>query len=340
MKISFLVTYYQQARFVRESMDSILALEKPAEWEVLIGDDGSDDGTLEEARRYADRDPEHIRLFVMPREAGRKYNSVLRASANRLNLVRNASGDCYCLMDGDDFYSETDFIPGAVAALERDPGVSVVALDTWMYRDGAVARRKAGGSREARPVHRKRYLRWMYTHAGACVFRNSHTAEELALLEEMGSFDDNDIVLSALARGRMVRIPRPVYAYRQAEGSVYTSMAPAEQAALNLYGMGVALRLMGPAWERDVTARYATAVWMGWFLRRRLREGMTPEKYQTYLEGCRRAVFPRGERLMRYPELGKPERREIRRWVCRAGWASPPRVAYAWLRTCGRRRQA
>ena len=44
MKVSFLVTYYQQARFVRESLDSILALEKPAEWEILIGDDGSADG--------------------------------------------------------------------------------------------------------------------------------------------------------------------------------------------------------------------------------------------------------------------------------------------------------
>ena len=41
MKISFLVTYYQQAEYVRQSMESILALKKPEAWEILIGDDGS-----------------------------------------------------------------------------------------------------------------------------------------------------------------------------------------------------------------------------------------------------------------------------------------------------------
>ena len=71
MKISFLVTYYQQVVYVQESMESLLALKKPAEWEILIGDDGSTDGTVEAARAYADRDPAHIRLFVMDREPGR-----------------------------------------------------------------------------------------------------------------------------------------------------------------------------------------------------------------------------------------------------------------------------
>ena len=69
MKVSFLVTYYNQESFVRESLDSILALEKPGEWEILVGDDGSSDGTAAAVREYVDADPEHIRLFVMPREA-------------------------------------------------------------------------------------------------------------------------------------------------------------------------------------------------------------------------------------------------------------------------------
>ena len=50
MKISFLVTYYQQEKYVRESMESLLTLDKPEEWEILIGDDGSSDGTVEAAR--------------------------------------------------------------------------------------------------------------------------------------------------------------------------------------------------------------------------------------------------------------------------------------------------
>ena len=41
MKISFLVTYLNQETYVRQSMNSILTIEKPEEWEILIGDDGS-----------------------------------------------------------------------------------------------------------------------------------------------------------------------------------------------------------------------------------------------------------------------------------------------------------
>ncbi|MBQ9253137.1 MAG: glycosyltransferase family 2 protein [Clostridia bacterium] len=331
MKISFLVTYYQQVRFVRESMESLLALEKPAEWEILIGDDGSTDGTIEAVQAYVAQDPEHIHLFVMPRDPAQKYNSVERASLNRLNLVRHAKGEYYCLMDGDDFYSETDFLPQALAVLEAQPEVHVVAFDTWMYREGQARRAKQPDRAAPVPTHRKTYLRWQYTHAGACVFRNAHTPENLQKLAQLGLFDDNDITLNGLNGGKLVRIPRPVYAYRQAEGSVYTAMQPEERAALNLAGLGACLRIMDDRWEREVLARFATAVWMGWFLRKGLRQRMDPGKYRTYLAACGRAGFRQGEKLLRYPELEKAERREVRKWVFRAGWLSPPRIAFAWL---------
>ena len=329
MKISCLVTYYQQERYVRESMESLLALEKPAEWEILIGDDGSSDGTAETARAYVEKDPEHIRLFVMDRNPEKKYNAVERASLNRLNLVRHASGDCYCLMDGDDFYSETDFIPQALAVLESRPEVSTVAFDTWMYREGQPRKASRRGRGTQVDVSRKTYLRWQYTHAGACVFRNAHTEENLRRLENLGFFDDNGITLNALNGGKLVRLHRPVYAYRQAAGSVYTAMAPEERAALNLAGLGNCLRVMDPRWEEDVTARFATAVWMGWFLRKKRRKNMEPARYRTYLEACGRMGFSQGERLMRYPELDERERREVRKWVFRAGRLSPPRVLFA-----------
>lgn len=331
MKISFLVTYYQQKQYVAQSMESLLALEKPAEWEILIGDDGSTDGSIELARSYADRDPEHIRLFVMDREPGRKYTAVERAGANRLNLVKHATGDCYCIIDGDDFYSETDFVPEAVRLLEAHPDVSVVGFGTWMYREGQPRKAKNSGSSRPVFIRRRKYLRWQYTHAGACVFRNVHTPENIALLEKLDFFDDNEIILNALAAGRMIRVYRPVYAYRQEEGSLYNSMIPSERAALNVAGMGTALRLMGPRWERDLTARYATAVIMAWMLRGRLRKDVQPSRFQTYLAICRRAEFTEGEQLLNFQDLTEEEGRKIRKWVLRACRVSPPRILYAWL---------
>ena len=338
MKISFLVTYYQQAEYVQQSVDSILALKKPAEWEILIGDDGSTDRTAEVAQTYVNQDPEHIQLFIMDRDPKQKYLAVERASLNRLNLVRHATGDCYCMMDGDDFYSETDFVMEAIKELENQPAVSVVAFDTWIYREGQSHRAKQKGNPQPIEVHRKQYLRWQYTHAGACVFRNSHTDADLWKLEKMRYFDDNNIMLNALNGGKMIRIHRPVYAYRQAEGSVYTTMNPAERAALNLAGLGACLEIMDAAWKKDVLARFATAVWMAWFLRNDLEKSRQSIRFQGYMDACQQIGFREGKALLGYAELNKTEQQKIRKWVWQVGKESPIRVVYAWIQIHIRRR--
>ena len=317
-------------------MGSLLALEKPEDWEILIGDDGSTDGSIELEQEYVHRDPEHIRLFVMPRDPEKTYTAVERAGANRLNLVRHATGDCYCIIDGDDFYSETDFIPEAISVLEAHPEVTVVGFDTWTWREGEPLKAKHSGSHTPVFEHRKKYLRWQYTHAGACVYRRSvHTPENLALLERLNFFDDNEIILNALAAGKMVRIHRPVYAYRQEDASLYHSINPSERAALNVAGMGTALAVMGKTWEKDLTARYATAVIMAWLLRRKLRDQIRPERFETYLNICRRADFEEGIRLLNYPEQDAAWHRKIRAFVRSACLESPPRVLYALTQVFG-----
>lgn len=35
MKVSFLVTYYNQVQYVEESLNSILDIDKPCDWEIV-----------------------------------------------------------------------------------------------------------------------------------------------------------------------------------------------------------------------------------------------------------------------------------------------------------------
>lgn len=104
MKISFLVTYFNQKKYVEQSIKSILAIEKPCDWEIIVGDDGSTDGTIEEVEKFIRFYPDKIKLFIMPRELGKTYDAVKRASANRLNILEQSTGDIFCTLDGDDFF--------------------------------------------------------------------------------------------------------------------------------------------------------------------------------------------------------------------------------------------
>ena len=140
MKVSFLVTYYNQREYVKQSMDSILAIDKPCDWEILVGDDGSSDGTIEEVNRYVEQYPEKIKLYVMPRESEKKYDSVRRASANRLNILEKCSGDIFCTLDGDDFFCDIEFVKEAIEIFRENSDISVVAFGFKYFQETVFSR--------------------------------------------------------------------------------------------------------------------------------------------------------------------------------------------------------
>lgn len=283
MKVSFLITYYNQKEYVHESIQSVLKIRKSnIEWEILVGDDGSTDGTIEEIEKYVKTDPEHIKLFIMPRERGKKYFSVQRASQNRLNLLSHASGDFFCTLDGDDFYCDSEFLMEAIDVFEQDPDVSIVGFGYRYYKDGAYGENFTlpAGENERR-VDTKAYLRTWYLHAGACVHRRCFDENRIEYIKQIGYFDDNDIVINSLCYGKMFAINRPIYAYRQTGESVYTSMSTLEQAVLNVQGYDVDC-VIAPQYKDELLERNVDSILTTYFKRKELKE-LLGEKYETYL---------------------------------------------------------
>jgi glycosyltransferase involved in cell wall biosynthesis len=89
--ISVLLPVHNAARYVAGSIESILG-QTLGDFELLILDDGSTDGSLEVLRRYAGRDP-RIRLTSRP-------NKGLAPSLNE--LIDRARGEYLARMDADD----------------------------------------------------------------------------------------------------------------------------------------------------------------------------------------------------------------------------------------------
>ena len=54
---------YNGERFIVEAVESVLA-QSFGDFELIISDDGSTDGTVELARSLADRDPQRIRVLT------------------------------------------------------------------------------------------------------------------------------------------------------------------------------------------------------------------------------------------------------------------------------------
>ena len=90
-KVTVGITTYNQARFLAETLESVLAQTRPAD-EIVVVDDGSTDSTPELLRRYDGR----IRIVRQP-------NGGIARSRNR--VVTEARGDMVALLDGDDLWS-------------------------------------------------------------------------------------------------------------------------------------------------------------------------------------------------------------------------------------------
>lgn len=309
MKISFLVTYYNQKEFVRQSLDSILAIKKPCQWEILVGDDGSDDGTTDVVREYMDRYPENIFLYVMDRQPDKKYEIVRRASANRINLLEHMTGDYFCFLDGDDCYCNEDFVSEALELYREYPEIAVVAFgyQTFTDRDGVLERHSLPVGR----IDTETYLSTgMFTHVGACVMKSFVTEEFRQLLRHVGYYDDNNIVTANLRFGPMYASQTVIYAYRQSENSTIHAMNLAEVAVLNAQSYDVDVALL-PTQAEALLLRYSTALLNTYFLRRSLPELLGQNKYELYLQGCGQLDNRVSYLLLRNAGLSKADRKRI-----------------------------
>lgn len=281
MKISFIVTYYNQEQFVSKSLDSILNITMPTDWEILVGDDGSDDNTVSIVKKYIDKYPNNIKLFKMPREKNKSYYSVKRASENRINLISHCTGDFFCTLDGDDFYLDKNFVLDAISIFEKNLDISIVMFGYCYYVNNAIKSPFLLPYDECK-IDKKKYIEGLYSPAGACVHRVLWGKDRIEYIKKIGFFDDNNIVMNGLNFGELFYISRPIYAYRQTINSVYSSMNFTEKAVLNVLGYDTDKLFISNNYDINLLKRYSNSIFYVFCFRKRIRVLLGEKKYFLY----------------------------------------------------------
>ena len=111
-KVSVLISFYNLAPYVDETLRSVVGQKTNFSVEILCADDGSDDGTAEKLRVWEKNYPNSVRVFVMDRIPGAKYEAnerIQRMNAIRGRLFYEAKGTYVCYLDGDDCRSRRIF---------------------------------------------------------------------------------------------------------------------------------------------------------------------------------------------------------------------------------------
>lgn len=116
--VSVVLIFFDERRFLHEAVDSVLA-QTDADWELLLVDDGSSDGSSDIARAYAHRDPDRIRYLEHPRRENRGM------SASRNLGITAARGELVTFLDADDVWVPTK-LERQVALLRAHPTAGLV----------------------------------------------------------------------------------------------------------------------------------------------------------------------------------------------------------------------
>lgn len=205
-EISVIVPFYNVEEYLAECLDSLLA-QGFADFEVLLVDDGSPDGSRAIAEEYAARDE---RLRIITRENG-------GLGAARNTGIREAKGRYLTFVDSDDLLPTGAL--GALVASAHETGSEIVcgsverfdSRKTWSpgwVDDVHLVKRQRVTIEEFLPLLRNLYT-WNKLYR-----RDFFTGQGLWFREGV-AYEDQPIVTQLFARARSIDVlPDIVYRYR------------------------------------------------------------------------------------------------------------------------------
>lgn len=121
-KISLIIPMYNVEEYLEECLDSVVNQDYGVEnIEVILIDDGSSDGTLEIAKRYASK--YGFILLINSQNSGQ--------AISRNNGIKKASGEYIAFLDSDDMLSENNLSSLYEEAIRTDADIVVARLNSF-----------------------------------------------------------------------------------------------------------------------------------------------------------------------------------------------------------------
>jgi glycosyltransferase involved in cell wall biosynthesis len=207
--VSIIMPAFNVEPFIGGAIDSVRS-QTFGDFELLIVDDGSTDGTASVVERHARAD-RRVHLLRQPNRG--------LSTARNLALER-ASGAYIAILDSDDAWTPS-YLASQMEILERRSDVDIVTANAW-FLGGALTGRTAAPSPDPRPDPDLRHLLQDETAVFIMsVFRRRVYDTIGGFDETFRSNEDYDFWIRAAVAGfRFVRNDRPAGYYRRRDDSL------------------------------------------------------------------------------------------------------------------------
>lgn len=113
LKLSVIICTYNRANLLPEALDSVLSQKTDFDFEIIVGDDASTDGTRNLLNEYQRKHPDKIVLSLMETNSG--------IGANWATALMKAQGKYVAFLDDDDYWTDEKRMQIMVDFLENHP---------------------------------------------------------------------------------------------------------------------------------------------------------------------------------------------------------------------------
>ena len=136
-KVSISIITYNHEKYLADAIESVLMQKTNFPYEIIIGEDGSPDGTAEVAKAYQEKYPDKIKVFLNDRSNVIYVDGNPTGKWNLNNNIKHAKGEFVALLEGDDFWTDPNKLQKQVDFLEKNPELSFCFHDIQLVNSNA-----------------------------------------------------------------------------------------------------------------------------------------------------------------------------------------------------------
>jgi glycosyltransferase involved in cell wall biosynthesis len=169
-KVTVSLITYNHAGYIAQALQGALSQQTDFDFEILIGEDGSTDGTREIAIACQKKFPERIRVLLNDRKNVSYANGKPTGNWNLANNIRNARGQYIALLDGDDYWTSPLKLQKQADFLGQNPGFALCYHNVLILDESDPEKRELH-EKNPGPKTLRNLLRGNFMHTCSVMFR-------------------------------------------------------------------------------------------------------------------------------------------------------------------------
>jgi glycosyltransferase involved in cell wall biosynthesis len=211
MKLTVVIPTYNQAKYVEQAIRSAATQQADFEYEVLVGDDCSTDGTVEILRNLEGEFPSRLRVLYSETNHGMMANYRRTCAAARSQYL--------AFLEGDDYWTAPDKIRRQVRFLDAHPECVLCFTDAIMFLEEVGVEFRHHAPPEKEICGFEDILEDLFIHTSSVVVRNGPFLNMPSWADGLAGADWPFFIHCAM-HGKLGYVPGVTTAYRKHLGGV------------------------------------------------------------------------------------------------------------------------